>query len=353
MKALIYLISLFFVGTVPAHAWESFHVLKPEELRFERLPSQSLTWSSQGTCRDRIAQITCLVNPAHNREEIRKCQMGSGVFAEELQKIHDVLPTKLQQVFCGLEVIFIENELESLAYAGIVSRGPNDPHQVAMIGIRRSLVERSYDATSVLGWKEQKTFGLKADPFVHLPEGPRLDVSLPGSLSALHYVIVHEFGHILDFVNNANDFVCPEGETCDLEDPTEAGWAKLVPAPNSWAGLSWKTPMLPRDEYHFPLWPKLCFYGCKEQLTVAEMEGFYQQLDKTNFVTSYAAVSPWEDFAESLTFAVMGPHENFHFQVQTPFATYHMDQKWQNLGPKKIWLEDFLNRDLKYPTPLK
>ncbi|MFV8248082.1 hypothetical protein [Bdellovibrio bacteriovorus] len=343
MKALIYLISLLFVGTSQAHAWEAFYVLKPGELRFSRAVATFSQQAAPADCRARLKEITCIVNPIQDPKESRTCQPGSETMAPAIERIYDVLPPKLQQTFCGMTVIFIENDTDVLAYAGVMAWDSNSEAQGSFMGIRRALVEQNYDATSVLGWKEQKAFGLKAPPFVHLPEGPRTSIVLPSSLSALHYVIVHELGHILDFANRANNFACPPGETCHLN----------VPAPGSWMALSWETPEKPKSDQLFPLWSKLCFYGCKEQLSVAEMEDFYHQLAPTDFISTYAAVSPWEDFAESLTFHVMAQHEDFEYQIQTPFASYDLKKKWDGLGIKKIWMQDFLNRDLKYPTPLK
>lgn len=353
MKLLIYLISLIFVGTSHAHAWEDFYILKPGQLRFERAPSQKFSHFSQSDCRSRIQQITCIVNPSQNPQESRQCQADSPAAAPTLEKIYDILPPKLQKVFCGLDVIYIENELESLAYAGVIQADAQGNVRGSFMGIRRSLIEQNYDATSVFGWKEQKAFGIKAPPFVHLPEGPRVDVTLPISLSALHYIIVHEFAHILDFSNSANHFICPEGVTCDLSDWNPEEFKKLVPKEGSWGALSWESPLAPRPEQKFPLWSKLCFYGCTERLGLEDIEAFYHQLHPTNFVSTYAAVSPFEDFAESLTFAVMAEHSDFQYQIQTPYASYSLETKWREIGPKKIWMQDFLNRDLKYPSPMK
>lgn len=353
MKALIYLILLLFVGTNQAFAWESFYVLKPGELRFSRSNPQ---WSGQsipGDCRGRIQEIICIVNPSQNPQEVRACLPGNENLAPAIEKIYDVIPAALQKAFCGLDVIFIENDMEALGYAGVIAQDPKGQTKGSFMGLRRSVVEQNYDATSVLGWKEQKSFGLKAPAFVHLPEGPRVDVNLPGSLTALHYIIVHEFAHILDFTNGANNFVCPAGETCNLDQWDPAEYAKLEPEIGSWSALSWQSPLKPRFDQEFPLWSKLCFYGCTEQLGIADMEDFYQQIAPTNFVTTYAAVSPHEDFAESLTFHVMHQQGEFQYQVQTPFAAYSLNKKWESLYDKKFWMQDFLSRDLKYPTPTK
>lgn len=349
MRFLICLILLSISLTSNASSKGDFFLFEAHQMRAQRTGAQSFSAISP-SCRDRIRQIVCLVDAPKSPDEVRPCQTGSDIYAEPIAKIYDLLPEKVQNAFCSLDVIYIENSLESLAYAG-TRRGATPDKESGFMGIRRILVEQAYDATSVLGWKEQKSFGIQAPPFVHMPQGPRVEIALPGSLTALQYVIVHELGHILDFSNKANDFMCPAGETCNLNtyDPKE--FAKLIPTGTSWSTLSWKNPLVPKDEYHFPLWDKLCFYGCSDTLTVNDMEEFYRDLDKTNFVTTYSAVSPYEDFAESFAFYILTLQGPWSYRIQTPQNAYSLDIKWSKTSDKKIWMDSFYNRDLKYPTP--
>ncbi|WP_413569237.1 hypothetical protein ACLWBD_01065 [Bdellovibrio sp. HCB117] len=353
MRNLICLILLGLSLTPSAFAWEDFYILKPSEFQIERTPSQRFTPLNSVSCRDRIKQVICLVDNSSSPNGPRQCLSGSENFAAPIEKIYDILPEKLQKAFCGLDAIFVESDVESLAYAGIIRANEKGEVEGSFIGVRRTLLETAYDATSVFGWKEQKAFGIIAPPFVHLPDGPRVEVILPHSLSALQYIFIHEIGHILDFANSANEFVCPANETCDLSkwDPVEFG--KMIPAANSFGALSWKNPMYPQDAQRFPLWDKLCFYGCNERLTIADMESFYRQLDQTNFVSTYAAVSPYEDFAESFTFHVLSLQGEWNYRVQTPYMAYSLEKKWDVLFPKKSWLEAFYQRDLKYPKATK
>ncbi|WII70764.1 hypothetical protein QJS83_09860 [Bdellovibrio sp. 22V] len=352
MRFYIYLILLGLFSTSQAHAWENFYFFKPGELQPLRPLSQTVEAPAAPTCRDNIRKAICVVNSAQDPRGPRHCLPGGEALATPIEKIYDIVPEKVQKAFCSLDVIYVENDMESLAYAGIIRYDENDQPLGAVMGIRRILLEQAYDATSVFGWKEQKAFGLQAPPFVHLPEGPRVDVALPGSLSALHYVLVHEIGHILDFSNTANSFICGPGETCNLDSGRMEEYLKMVPAPASWASLSWKSTGTPKDEYNFPLWKKLCFYGCTERLEVADIEPFYAQLAPTNFVTTYAAVSPFEDFAESFTFYILSLQGEWTYQIQTPTTAYSLDKKWTELNDKKTWMDSFYNRDLKYPSPI-
>lgn len=351
MRFFICLILLGLFSTNEANAWEDFYILKPGELIVERAHTQRLSLFSDSSCRERIRQVVCLVDPNSSRGEVRRCQPGSERFAAPIEKIYDVLPDKVQKAFCGLDVILIEDNMEALAYAGIVRKDANSDVVGALIGIRRILVDQNYDATSVLGWKEQKAFGIKAPPFAHMPEGPRVDVRLPQSLSALHYALVHEIGHIMDFSNDANSFECAANETCNFDDPAPGEFKKFVPKGGSWGSLSWKNILEPKDEFRFPLWDKLCFYGCTERLAITDIEPFYSQLAVTNFVTTYAAVSPHEDFAESFTFHVMSLQGEWNYHIETPLAAYPLELKWEHLQEKNSWMRSFYDGNLKYPRP--
>jgi hypothetical protein len=183
----------------------------------------------------------------------------------------------------------------------------DDPSKFSgLIGLRQILIENNYDATSVLGWKEQKVFGLKAEPFIHLPEGPRVSMTMPNSLSALQFLLIHEIAHILDFINSANDFDIPEAaHACTTNECYFEYLRDAKPRLGSWSELSWATALQPKMEQSFPLWSKLCFYNCSENLEPADIEEFYGQIAPTNFPSTYAAVSPYEDFAESFTFYVL------------------------------------------------
>lgn len=353
MRFIICLILLSLFLTQGAYASGDFFILDPREMTFVRTPGQKLFSLNSTACRDRIRQILCLVNPQKSPGETRECLPNSESFAIPLEKIHDILPSKLQKVFCSLDVIFVENEMETLAYAGIMREDPKKGILGAFLGVNKLLLQKAQDAASVLGWKEQKAFGIKAPRFKQIPEGPSVEVQIPTPQAALQYLIIHEFAHILDFTNLANNFVCPSGETCDLEkwEPNEV--RKLVPVQKSWSALSWKNPMAPKKEFHFPLWDSLCFYGCSKSLSVEDIEQFYRELDPTNFVTTYAAVSPYEDFAESFTFYVLNLQDSWSYDVQTSEATYSLTHKWNMLSDKKSWIENFYNRDLRYPTPSK
>lgn len=348
MKFAIYLISLVFLLTPSARAWEDFQIYKPGELKIIR-SSQHKSQDqnqNQSSCRSRIAQIVCLTATKES-DKTKTCLPNSSDFAAPFEKIYDILPPKLQKTFCGLDALLIEEDMVSLAYAGLGH--PSEAGTPVFIGVRKSLVEFNYDVTSVLGWKEQRAFGIEKPPYVHAPEGPRVDVALPYSQSSLHYIIVHELGHILDFLNQANQFAPVAESECAMKDCPENYFDHHAPVENSWGSLSWKFYSEPKSLDRFPLWNKLCFYNCNEHLTIEDIEPFYAQLATSGFVSTYAAISPYEDFAESVAFYVMSQPKDFSYSINTRQSSYSLDLKWKQLAQKNLWLESFFSKDLKYP----
>lgn len=350
----IYLILLTLALTPSAYSSADFRIYQPGQLKISRPNTKQILQqpTSGDACRDRISHAMCLTDQRGSTPNHKKCLEGSEAYAAPVERVYDILPAKLQKAFCGIDAIFVEDGMESLAYAGAQRHNDESGNITAYMGIRKVLLEQNYDATSVFGWKEQRAFGLVAPPFIHLPAGPRVEVVLPHSLSALQYVIIHELGHVLDFANYANEFKFPDYSHCEDDECRYDAYRKAVPVEGSWSELSWKSPTVPRSEHKFPLWDNLCFYNCHKSLNVNDIEDFYSQLEKTNFISTYAAVSPYEDFAESLTFFILSSAD-FSYNIKTPLKEYALEQRWQTLHDKKAWLESFYNQDLKYPIPLK
>jgi hypothetical protein len=231
-----------------------------------------------------------------------------------------------------------------------------DEHGGGFMAIARDVVEKNVDPEAVLGWKEQKVFGAKAPRFELNKEGPQVWTSSNSPLQTLQYVVTHEFAHILDFVNRANRFVCPPGKACNPAPKTEEEYMELqkslIPEMDSWGAFSWKNGLEPNEQNKYPLWDRLCFYGCEgiEKLKLSEMHDFYFQLDRTNFVSTYASVNPYEDFAESTAFYFMTDKVyDLKYRVSTGKAIFFWEWKWLQLTKKNNWIELFYEGDLKYP----
>ncbi|MNT15896.1 hypothetical protein D3C72_1509750 [compost metagenome] len=192
---------------------------------------------------------------------------------------------------------------------------------------------------------------MQAPRFQVLPGSPNVKAKVPGINTALQYVVIHEIAHILDFTNSANNFVCKVDQDCHSEQEyNEAYGRKFEPVANSWSILSWNNWVDPNPRHDFVLHKDLCFYGCNGKgLNLLQMPEFYRQLNAVEFVTTYAAISPMEDFAESSAFHFFNQKAGFEYHVTDPEATYFLNRKWYAMKDKREWIENFYAQDLKYP----
>lgn len=354
----ILLISLaFFTSlTVSAHT-DDFFVGPQKRFEFQRpantqgklVQNSDSDSSVSDPCKARIRGLLCLAD-AYEEGKARTCLAGGESYAPKIHEVYDTLPSKMQKLFCSWKVIFIEKDMESLAYAGVDGVDEHGTFD-AVMGIREELLTSDYPIDDVFGWKEQKAFGVQAPRFKVLPGSPIVKAKVPGKNTALQYVIIHEIAHVLDFTNQANQFVCKAGEDCESpQDYDEAFGRKFEPVPNSWSALSWSTWVDPNARNNFALHKDLCFYGCNGRgLNLLQMPEFYRQMNAVEFITTYAAISPMEDFAESTAFHFFTQKPGFEYHVKDPETTYFLNRKWYAMKDKREWIENFYAQDLKYP----
>ncbi|MFS4458731.1 hypothetical protein [Bdellovibrio sp. HCB2-146] len=348
MKSMLLISLAFFVSlAAQAHSGD-FFINQSERFQFVRTEKALQNFALSDDCKARIRQLLCVVKEPAEFGKPRTCELGSDAYAPALETIYDLIPPKMQKMFCHLQVIFVEaGESEALAYAGI---GNQNGSATALMGIRADLLTQDRSLSEVLSWKEQKAFGIQMPSYSHDPRAAKIQTQVEGSYTALHYVVLHEFGHIFDFANAANDFECKTGETCVRDDQTPEGLRKIVPVPGTWSALSWQNIIEPVTRDNFPLHKELCFYGCNGRgLSIEKMPEFYNQLNSTQFVTTYSAVSSWEDFAESTAFHFLSQSQSFQYRLTDPVMTYFLDRKWYSMQDKRTWIENFYSQDLKYP----
>ena len=349
----ILLISLAFSTSLTASAHSADFIVGPSprlEFRREGKIVQSTPPESDlgDPCKARIQGLLCLVDAWEDGKE-RVCLAGSETYAPRMVEVYETLPPKMQKLFCSMKVIFVEKTLSSLAYAGVSGVDEQGPFN-AVMGIREGLLARDENTNDVFGWKEQKAFGVQAPPYQVLPGSPLVKAKMTGKNTALQYIVIHEIAHVLDFANSANNFVCKQGETCDDDNWDQEYMRKHIPAPASWSALSWSNSIDPKPSFDFPLHEKLCFYDCQNNgLSLQQMPEFYRQLNAVEFITTYAAVNPWEDFAESSAFHYLSQQAGFEYHLKDPNATYFLNRKWYAMKDKREWIENFYAQDLKYP----
>ena len=169
------------------------------------------------------------------------------------------------------------------------------------MGIRKSVLDERLDLHTWASWKEQLSFGGVKDSYTVTPTLPQAVTRTKAPINDfLYFAVVHEFGHMFDFANQLN-----RTEECP---PSPSGETKeeCPMAKESWGILSWKTESTPQPENQFPYRKGLCFYWCGlEPMTGAAVRDVYRGLALSNFLSTYAATNPWDDFADSLAYYVM------------------------------------------------
>lgn len=296
-------------------------------------------------CRENIAKVACLVDPISG-EGIpgnieRPCLEGSEKYAKPFEDLHDHFPPALQKMFCSLTHIYIEKSVVGTAYAGTILNESGDILG-AQMGIRQSVIDEDLNLSTWASWKEQLNFGGVTQSFT-LTEGmPQHITSTDGDVSDfLYFVVAHEFGHIFDFANNLNatDPAC-EGDACPF-------------AKASWGELSWESPQLANAENDFMDRTGLCFYWCETNtINLDRVPQLYRDLQRSNFISTYAASNPWDDFADSLAYFSTQHYLQTKYAIDTKQdAKYDIMRKLksENFRSKREYIQRFLRSEINYP----
>lgn len=310
-----------------------------------------MPWTNRpSNCRAHIEKAVCVVGPSDENENVlqRKCLGGEEKYVLIFQNIYDNFNPVLKKMFCSLRKIYIEEEFFATAYAQELI-GENNKSEGAIMGLRKTILDKGMNLSHWASWKDQLNFGGEK-----LPDSPIINTGLPHyavefkdkSINDLvYFVVVHEFGHFLDYANGVNQFAWDQ---C-ADDAKECHSRE-----NTWSSLSWKSNKEPHPTDSFPLQKKLCFYGCKDQFIYSnQFQDLFSSLVKTSFISNYAATNPWDDFAETVAYYVTDKEVGFSFDLNIPNGeSIDMAQRLYDpvLAKKLRYLDDFFSDpDLQYP----
>ena len=301
------------------------------------------------TCREQIKKAICLVDPMKDDENFktRRCLDGGQSYASYFESLYDNYPPALQKMFCSLNRIFIERQFGGTAYASTIDDDQGNSNG-AIIGIRKSALDESLSLSTWSSWKEQLSFGGITDSYTVTPDLPQVITSSTSRTNDfLYFVITHEFGHLFDFANELNKQTnCPDSEEDELPECNMAV--------GSFGEISWKTNQQIKSESDFINSKGLCFYSCEgKTLNKADVPDLYNSLYRSNFISTYSASNPWDDFAESLAYYMIDKNLNAQYILDTK-QVQHYDSISKLSDPvfnaKLKFIEDFLKRsDIIYP----
>ncbi len=336
-------------------------VSAPDFFRYEATAAFATKdqWVRPTDCRKNIEEAICLVDaPKKGEDQLsRKCLGGESKYIPKIQEIYDGMDSMNQNMFCSLRRIFIEKEFYATAYASSVylpkDDGSYEKGPGAFIGIRKSVLDKSFEFTDWLSWKEQLNFTANAPELtVKLPYPT---FSSPKAINSLQYVLTHEFGHLFDFSNNVNQEMLKDPECMKRVKTEEDYYKECEPyfEKTSWGSFSWVHSGQVKPESDFELRDQVCFYGCSTYMDYKkDSETLYKGLQTSGFVSLYSLMSPYEDFAEAFAVKwmlevdksnlIIHASDKFEFDYAQVFAA----KKFEN---KRKYLDTFYSQKVNYP----
>ncbi len=316
-------------------------------------------WERPTDCRANISKVLCEVNPTTDWGNVleRPCLGGEQKYQAILEEVYDSLDGVNKKMFCSLRRIFIEKEFKATAYASLVSKknqdGSTEMLPGAIMGFRKALLDEQPDFLKWISWKEQKNFIRSEDEFSLPLQYPIYESKL--DISLLQYVVVHEFGHMLDFANGLNQ-ESYGNKNCFLEGVStyEEYLEKCRPFYESgtWGNISWKSYAVIQDKSDF--WGRglFCFYDCQTYPVAADIEKAYKGLSSSEFITSYASTNAMDDFAESwaIRWLISEKKNELSLQFDEAFKintkTVYETPKFKT---KREFLKNFAEGEIFYP----
>jgi hypothetical protein len=306
-----------------------------------------LTWMipahADELCRERISEIICLVdsvdftNPFATQYN-RPCLDGGEKYQEIFHKHFDRSNKILKKMYCSLEKIWIENDLQTTAFAAPVLDESNKV-VAGVIGLSRKFLDEKLSFDTWSSSKDEFSFGGGANlNLIHYISNKTADKNF-----AIFYAINHEFGHLFDYANKLNQFT-----DCDLAVIPEG----CKPLPGSWAEISWLNFKTPLPQNQLPVYP--CFYSCGgDYLAHAQASEFYSALTKSGFPSSYATVNPKEDWAEAFALHLAVKEEDLQWNVRTEGKDFNVRAHFDSvlMAAKRKYVQNFLKSQIKYLAP--
>lgn len=259
-----------------------------------------------------------------------------------LTSIVAALPPHLQKVLQErLLGVFIAQELGSSGYTeSVYATGGDAAHAFivldgALLGQRRANAWASYRESSFFAPEEN---------------GPTITMRIAAdkqdnSFEAVRYILLHELGHCLGIMTGAHpDWNAPPDQTVTSFPFVDASW--LLDTSGDAARY------VSRFAKSFPWRSKLRIYSfANAPLVITQAPEVYSALIRsTNYPSLYAAVNPYEDFAESFAVYQHAIQEGRPWQVIVSGAPGNKSQKLttcfrNNLCPQKQqFMERWFNR---------
>lgn len=204
--------------------------------------------------------------------------------ANAIDEVPDKVKRSIKNKFAG---VFLVNNLGSTGFTGYIFDGRNNP--VAGFVVLDAGVLQQRTANQWASWKESTPF--KYNPAFKI-EAIIASEKDDNRKYAIQYIFLHELGHILSI----NESIHPQWR----QDPATLSSIKAYEfLTDSWRIDKPNNRFITRFDASVFTKRKRIVYYLDAKLDAGEMIAAYNQLERTDFVTLYAATNPYDDWAES------------------------------------------------------
>jgi hypothetical protein len=255
-------------------------------------------------------------------------------FSSALKRIEGILPEPVRQLARERIIgLFLVRDLGGSGYTEAIRDEAGKEKFAVIVLDRELLLKRPANAWAT--WKEGSFFkplpGKNIDLHLRIEEDRNDSVE-----NAIVYILLHEIGHALGMAGGVH--------------PSWNGDAILSPN-YPFPALSWRMrgdKIESLYEEAFPERRLLKVYAFNDaSLTQDQARDVYRNLSRTGFATLYAAVSPWEDFAESFVNYLHVVREKRPYEVRIreagrPDAAYFPCWNEERCAAKRVFLERWL-----------
>jgi len=227
-----------------------------------------------------LVDYIALDNQLNNIKLIPSIPKHANLFAKDVIAAINDLPEVIQKQLQAHAIgIFLISGLGSSGYNDVVK--DFEKHHAGFIVLDVDTMQNANDWAT---WKEGTPFvsSAKVDVSVRLA-----DEKNNNRKTAISYILLHEFGHLIGAVNGAHSL----------------WWNRQDPKKYPFSSISW---LLKDDQVH-STWDKqfserntVRFYvEDKDKLPVSVQIQAYKDLHETDFVSLYGSLDEFEDFAEA------------------------------------------------------
>ncbi len=259
--------------------------------------------SDKTSCEKALTRAVCETNATAQQISYRynsiQCGAKSAQYVPALMEIYEEMPERMRLSLCTLDRVFISDGITSTAFASSVTDSFGTTTG-GYIGMRKATFLAQPTSAQIVSWKEQLAFGGSTEFLANDPKLVQINYDLKMSVlksDGLFYVLMHELGHLIDFNNNVN---------------SRSGWS------TDWSKMSWSDSESPIASATFLHRDDFCFYNCQSYLNPSDAKAIYDSLSQSAFVTTYAAQTPYEDFAENWAWHMMEISKSPNYTITVP-----------------------------------